>query len=96
MNRKNILYHLYIILHLTQMDMSDGKTLLRGTLLFAGAYLVARGAHRVYTELFKSTEEKTTKTAKDVALSTTCTLSMGGLGAGLVWMVLQPQGFFRE
>jgi len=92
--------HTIVFIHNTyiyhEMDMSDGKTLLRGTLLFAGAYLVAKGAHRVYTELFKSADDTSTKTAKDVALSTACTLSMGGLGTGLAWLVLQPRGFFQE
>ena len=70
------------------LNTLNTDNLLKGTFLFAGAYLVARAGRRVYQSLtaVPQTQEKQEPSAtKQLLLSETCSLSMGILGTVLLF-----------
>lgn len=68
------------------MESTDTQNLLKGTLLFAGTYLLLRSGTRLYQTLFQSSSNETT-TTKDLWMREACTVSMGVSGAALVYLV---------
>ena len=71
------------------LNTLNTDNLLKGSFLFAGAYLVARAGRRVYQSLttVPQTQEKQepSDATKQLLLSETCTLSMGVLGTVLLF-----------
>ena len=67
------------------MESTDTQNLLKGTLLFAGTYLLLRSGTRLYQTLFQPSSSETP--TKDLWMREACTVSMGVSGAALVYLV---------
>ncbi|AYV76965.1 MAG: hypothetical protein Barrevirus6_3 [Barrevirus sp.] len=80
------------------MDSFNSNNLLKGSALFAGLYFVAKAGHRAYRSITNSETDQAERKARhlttlgivsDIALSESCTLSMGSIGVALLFVTLE-------